>query len=165
VREANPHQSPWLSGSFGRRVFGFGADEDADTGFAIVQVPSGYRVDAGTLVGVTPDAEIGVYGPSPAAFPPLGSDEDLDARKGGIRVTRAGRSSCEGRAVSTVGLPDAARGRLVRAGAAARLRVAIAPEDAGLAAALSGSTLIELVGTRDGAELVLVRSRGRVGAG
>ena len=28
VRDANPRQSPWLSGSFGRRVFGFGPDDD-----------------------------------------------------------------------------------------------------------------------------------------
>ena len=28
VRTANPRQSPWLSGSFGRRVFGYGGDEE-----------------------------------------------------------------------------------------------------------------------------------------
>jgi hypothetical protein len=156
VRQANPHQSPWLSGNFGRRVFGFGPDEDTDPGFAIVQVPSGYRVDAGTLAGVTPDAEIGVYGAQPAALPPLGSPDDLQARSGIIRVTRAEPSACEGIAVAPFILPEAARGRLVRAGPVARLRVAVAPEDPGLAATISRSSLIELV-ERHNAELTLTR--------
>jgi hypothetical protein len=156
VREANPRQSPWLSGTFGRRVFAFGPDEDAAPGFAIVQVPAGYRVDVGTLAGVTPGAEICVYGPDPPAFPRLGSAEDSAARKGTIRVTSAQRSVCTGVAVQPFVLPDAPRGRLVRAGEASRLRVALSVEDNDLTKQLKSSSLIELVGAED-AELTLVR--------
>jgi hypothetical protein len=156
VRATNPRQSPWLSGSFGRRVFGFGPDEETDPGYAIVQVPSGYQVDAGTLAGVTTGAEIAVYGAEPASFPPFGSAEDLAARKGSIRVTQATVSVCEAVAMAPFVLPAAPRGRLVRAGNAARLRVALAPKDAALADALAGSDLIERVGESE-AELTLVR--------
>ena len=156
VREANPRQSPWLSGRFGRRVFGFGPDDDTDPGYAVVQVPAGYRVDAGSLAGVTVDAEIGVYAADPPAFPPLDSGEDLAARKGTIRVVRAERASSEAVAVAPFVLPEAPRGRLVRSGRDARLRVALAPDDAGLAAQLAASPLIELVEPEQ-AELTLAR--------
>lgn len=156
VREANPHQSPWLSGSFGRRVFGFGPDEDADTGFAIAQVSSGYSVDVGTLAGVTVGAEIGVYGSDPPAFPPLESPEDRAARVGKIRITSAERSTCSGVAVAPFVLPDPPRGRLVRAGESSRLRVALSVEDGDLVSKLASSSLIELV-TESDAELTLVR--------
>jgi hypothetical protein len=156
VREANPHQSPWLSGNFGRRVFGFGPDEDADPGFAIAQIPAGYRADVGTLAGVSPGAEIGVYGPDPPAFPRLGSPEDSAARKGKIRVTSAEPSACVGVAVAPFVLPEAARGRLVRAGNASRLRVALSVQEKNLTDALTSSSLIELV-EKDSAELTLDR--------
>ena len=156
VRDANSRQSPWLSGTFGRRVFGFGPDEDVQPGFAVVQVGAGYRVDVGTLAGVTPGAEIGVYGPDPPVFPRLGGPEDLAFRKGKIRVTSAERSSCTGVAVQSFVLPDAPRGRLVRAGEASRLRVALSVEDNDLASQLKSSSLIELVATDD-AELTLGR--------
>ena len=156
VREANPRQSPWLSGRFGRRVFGFGPDDDTDPGYAVVQVPAGYRVDAGSVAGVTVDAEIGVYGADPPVFPPLDSGADLSARKGTIRVVRAERASSEAVAVTPFVLPDAPRGRLVRSGRDACLQVALAPKDAHLAAQLAASPLIELVG-REQAELTLTR--------
>jgi hypothetical protein len=155
VREANPRQSPWLSGRFGRRVFGFGPDDDTDPGYTVVQVPTGYRVDAGTLAGVTVDAEIGVYGADPPAFPPLDSREDLAARKGTMRVIRAERASSEAvAATAPFVLPEAPRGRLVRPGRDARLRMALAPNDASLAAQLGASPLIERVGLEQ-AELTL----------
>jgi hypothetical protein len=156
VRDANSRQSPWLSGIFGRRVFGFGPDDDSDPGFAIVQVPSGYRVDVGTLAGVTVGAEIGVYALDPPAFPKLNGPEDFAVRKGKIRVTSAERASCTGVAAAPFALPEAPRGRLVRAGEASRLRVALSPENNGLTEALKASSLIELVG-KDDAELTLVR--------
>lgn len=156
VREANPRQSPWISGSFGRRVFGFGPDEDADPGFTIVQIDSGYRIDAGTLAGVTSRAEIAVYDSDPPVFPALDSAQDLAARKGLIRVSEAQRSSSTGVAVAPFVLPEAARGRLVRAGDSARLRVALSVEDRELSARLAASPLIELV-QGDDADLTLVR--------
>ena len=156
VREANPRQSPWLSGRFGRRVFGFGPDDDTDPGYAVVQVPAGYRVDAGTLAGVTVDAEVGVYAADPPVFPPLDSGEDLAARKGTIRVVRAERASSEAVATAPFVLPKAPRGRLVRSGRDASLRMALAPNDAGLAAQLATSPLVEQVGPGL-AELTLTR--------
>jgi hypothetical protein len=137
-------------------VFGFGADEDTDPGYAIVPITSGYHVDVGTLAGVTPGAEIGVYGPQPAKFPPLGSLEDQAARKGTIRVTSAERSECAGVAAASFVLPDAPRGRLVRAGEASRLRVTLSAEDKNLIGMLTASPLIQLDGETD-AELTLTR--------
>ncbi len=156
VRVTNPRQSPWLSGSFGRRIFGFGQEDETDVGFAIVEAASGYHVDAGALAGVTTGAEIAVYGSAPAAFPALGSPEDLAARTGSIRVTQATPADSEAVAVEPFVLPEAPRGRLVRAGQAARLRVALAPEDVALAGALASSDLIALVGEAE-AELTLAR--------
>jgi hypothetical protein len=156
VRDANPRQSPWLSGRFGRRVCGFGDDDDTDPGYAVVAVPTGYRVDAGTLAGVTVDAEIGVYGADPPAFPPLDSAADLAARIGTVRVVHAERASSEAVATAPFVLPEAPRGRVVRAGREARLRVALAPDDAGLAAQLATSPLMERVGVGQ-ADLTLTR--------
>ena len=164
VREANPRQSPWLSGRFGRRVFGFGPDDDTDPGYAVVQVPAGYRVDAGSLAGVTVDAEIGVYGADPPVFPPLDSGEDLAARKGTIRVVRAERASSEAVAVTPFVLPEAPRGRLVRSGRDACLRVALAPNDAHLAAQLATSPLIRARGARTGRADAYAPRRRRLGA-
>ena len=89
VRALSPRQNPWLCGSFGRRVFGIGGDDEGDPGFAVSVVGDRYRLDAGTLAGVTEEAEIAVYGAMPPAFPPLGGPEDLAARKGLLRVIRA----------------------------------------------------------------------------
>ena len=53
-------------------------------------------------------------------------------------------------------LPEGARGRLCKAGRAARLRVALVPHDDALAANLADSSLVELVAGGD-ADLTLVR--------
>jgi hypothetical protein len=156
VRRGNPRQNPWLSGSFGRRVFGFGGDEDGDPGYAVAPIGDKYRLDVGTLAGVTEEAEVAVYGATPLVFPPLNSGDDLAARKGLLRVSRADRSTCEAVAVTPFALPDGARGRLCKAGRAARLRVALEPHDAALAAALAESPFVELV-AGGAAELTLQR--------
>ncbi|MGW4930599.1 caspase family protein [Agromyces sp. NPDC004153] len=156
VREANALQTPWLFGRFGRRVFGFGPDDETDPGYAVVQIPAGYRIDAGSLAGVTVDAEIGVYGEGPPAFPPLGTDDDLAARKGTIRVVKSERATSEAVAVEPFVLPAAPRGRLIGSGRGAELQVALDPLDADLAAQLDASPLIEMV-EPDRAELTLVR--------
>jgi Caspase domain len=145
VREANSLQSPWLSGSFGRRVFGFGVDEDGDRGFTTVQVPGGFELDVGRLHGVTEGAMIGVYGSLPQKFPPLQSEADDQARQGALRVTEAANATAKAVAVAPFVFPDAARGRLVVAGGPARLRVQVVPEDASVAAQLRTSGLLELV--------------------
>ncbi len=156
VRRVNPRQNPWLSGSFGRRVFGFGGDEGGDPGFAAALVGNHYRLDVGTLAGVTEEAEIAIYGATPPEFPTLDSGADLAVRKGLLQVTSADRSTCEAVAVKPFALPDGARGRLCKAGRAARLRVALLPHDAVLAANLAASSLVELVAAGD-AELTLAR--------
>jgi hypothetical protein len=145
VRLANPRQSPWLSGSFGRRLFGFGPDQEGDPGFAVMAVGSQYRLDVGTLAGVTEEAEIAVYGATPLAFPPLESADDLAARKGLLRVSQADRSTCEAVAVAPFALPEGARGRLCKAGRASRLRVAVVPPQKALDDELAASSLVERV--------------------
>jgi hypothetical protein len=160
VRRANPRQSPLLAGSFGRRVFGFGPDEDADRGYAVVAVPGGFRLDVGTLAGVTEDAQVAVYGAAPLAFPEVGSAADLAARAGVLRVTSARRAEADAVAVAPFALPAGARGRLVGAGRAARLRVALETTDPLVASALATSSLVELVDREP--ELVLV-ARGEQG--
>jgi Caspase domain len=157
VRAANSRQSPWLFGSFGRRVFGFGTDEVVDQGYAIVRETSGYRMDVGSLAGVTPGAKIGVYGPEPPSFRPLASPDDLAARKGTIVVTDADRATCTGVAMKPFDLPEAPRGRLVSVGDPERLQVALSPQDRDLMTALACSSLVRLVQAAD-AELTLVRS-------
>jgi hypothetical protein len=149
VNRANPRQNPWISGGFGRRVFGFGPDEESDTGFAVNQCGEHYRLDIGTLAGVTGGAEIAVYGASPPTFPPLNSTADHAARKGLLRVERAFRSTCEAMAVVPFILPDGPRGRLCKAGRAARLRVSIVPNNKSLANILASSSLIELAPNSD----------------
>ena len=157
VRRVSPRQSPWLSGSFGRHVFGLGPDDDdVDPGFAVDQTSGQFRLDVGTLAGVTEGAEVAVYGPRPPAFLPLGSAPDLAARKGLLRVSHADRATCEAVAVTAFILPDGARGRLTRAGSAARLRVAVVPADESLITYVATSPLVEIV-SPDDAELTLAR--------
>jgi hypothetical protein len=156
VRKANPRQNPWLSGGFGRRVFGFGPDEEGDQGFTVVPADTKYRVDVGTLAGVTEGAEIAIYGPIPPTFPPLDSSADHAARKGLLQVCRAERATCEADAMGSFDLPEAARGRLCKAGRDARLRVALAPHDARVADCLAKSPLVELA-TGGDADLTLAR--------
>ena len=145
VRTANPRQNPYISGGFGRRVFGFGVDEDGDPGYAITRRDGEFLLDVGELQGVAPGAEIAVYGEQPTVFPALGSTEDLAARCGVLRVTQADATSCQAVAVTPFPLPPAPRGRLVKAGPAGRLRVLLVPYDADLAANLGGSDLLEVV--------------------
>ncbi len=156
VRTVNPRQNPWLSGSFGRRIFGFGGDDAGDSGYAVTSSAGQYRLDVGTLAGVTEEAKIAVYGATPLEFPALGSPADLAARKGLLRVVRANPSTCEAVAVTPFALPEASRGRLCEAGRAARLRVALMPHDDALAANLAASSLVDLV-TGGDAELTLTK--------
>jgi hypothetical protein len=115
----------------------------------ITHQTSGYHVNAGTMSGLTCGALVAIYGREPSRFPPLGSDEDMHARVGLLRVTTAELSSANavplapeqtqvsGNALPSKGaafeLPEGARGRLVRPGEVDRLAVAITPYDAGLA--------------------------------
>jgi hypothetical protein len=166
VSKANPDQNPCLSGNFGRRIFGFQPDEDADAGFSVVRAARGYRIDVGTLAGVTEKAVIAVYPAEPAQFPALGSAADLAARAGNLQVTAAERATCDAIAITPFKFPEAARGRLVQAGRAARLRVALEPWDEKLAAALRRSELIEVVeGEQTGGDPLDLTLLGQAGGG
>jgi hypothetical protein len=157
VTALNPAQHPWISGGFARRVFG-GPPERGDVGYAITRDGDTYRLDAGTLSGITERAEIGLYEATPAEFPPLDSEEDLAARRGLLRVMRASRSEAEAVAVTQPPpLPPGARGRLVRAGKAAKLLVALEPHDEGLAAGLARSPLLQVAGPGQAGEVSLLR--------
>src|SRR5262249_1892435 len=131
-------------------------DDEGDSGFAVALDAGRYRLDVGTLVGVTEGAEIAVYGATPAAFPPLDSAADLAERKGLLNVLRADRATCEAVSVTPFPLPEGARGRVLKAGRATRLRVALVPHDAALAVHLADSSLVDLVRDRD-AELTLAQ--------
>jgi hypothetical protein len=144
IAKVNPRQHPWITGGFGRQVFGFAGD-DGDPGYAVVQVPGGYQLDVGVRHGVTRGAQVGVYGAVPPGFPPIGSGEDKDARQGMVTVQEAGDASSFAVAEHAFGFPDPARGRLIEPGLDARIRVRLDPMDETLVARLKGSPFVELV--------------------
>ncbi|MEO7735744.1 MAG: caspase family protein, partial [Kofleriaceae bacterium] len=155
VRARNPRQNPYISGGFGRHVFGFGGDDDADCGYAIVAVPGGYQLDVGRLHGVTANAEIAVYPELPLQFPRVGSPED--APVGRLRVREpVGAATAFAEPIAPFALPASARGRLVRAGEDARLQVRLVPYEPDLAAQIDGSDLLSVT-DRDDAEVELVQ--------
>jgi hypothetical protein len=132
----NSWQHPQLIGRGERRLFG-GPWTWRDPGYVIRQDGERFRIEAGTLTGLSEGAEVAVYGPEPDRFPVLGSPQDRSSRIGLLRVDRADRSFCT--AVSANGslrLPPATRGRLVRAGTPDRLTVSLEPFDPRLAARL-----------------------------
>jgi len=85
-----------------------------------------------------------VYGELPLQFPPIGSSNDRPV--GGLRVTETVHTSTAlAEAIAPFALPEGARGRLVKSGHDARLRVRLVPHDAGIAARLATSDLLEMV--------------------
>jgi hypothetical protein len=155
VRSISPAQHPWLFGGFARALFG-GPPEGGDLGLSVVRYGDSYRIDAGSLLGVTDGAEIAIYPCTPAELPPLGSRQDSMARTGLLRVTRAERSSAEAVAVAPFDLPPGARGRMVKAGQDAKLFVALDPADATLAAELDQSPFLKVVRAGAEADITLV---------
>lgn len=147
---ATPGQNPWLTGRSERRVFG-GPWVRRDPGFAATPgpQPGSFVVRAGSLMGLSPGAELSVYRPDkPRSFPPVDSPEDLDPREGRLgrlRVVEAGLSESRAELApgeATFALPEGARARLVKAGAPDRLRVRLAPFEADTAARLNRSGLL-----------------------
>jgi hypothetical protein len=130
----NSLQHPQLVGRWERALFG-GPWTPRDAGYVVRQEGDRFRIEAGTLTGLSEGAVVAVYGPEPDLFPELGSPADVRARIGLLRVRSAGRSVCD--AVSANGLlqlPAAARGRLVTAGDPDRLVVSVEPFDPDLVA-------------------------------
>ncbi|WP_430784043.1 caspase family protein [Actinoplanes sp. G11-F43] len=123
VQDLDPRQWPWLSGGFGRAVFGGDPGGHGDIGFAVRPLgDERFELNAGTLAGVSEGARIAVYGPDPATFPPLGSREHI---VGELLVVSAEPARCTTTPLAPLSLPAAARGRLVAPGTEARLTVAL----------------------------------------
>ena len=57
VQERNPWQHPTMIGNPARAVFG-GPPVTGDAGFTVTRTGTGYRIGAGTLAGVTEEAEL-----------------------------------------------------------------------------------------------------------
>lgn len=148
-------QHPRLIGRPERRVFG-GAFGPRDAGYTIHQVTSDFRIEyqieAGSLTGLTEQAVLAVYGPTPDRFPPPGSDEDERVRLGTVEVTRATPTTAVAQAQSfAFELPQGARARLIKPGPADRLVVEVNPWDESLAGGLESMRDI-LRTVRPGAE-------------
>lgn len=168
VRERNPWQHPSMIGSAARAVFG-GPPVEGDAGLLVSRTDDGYRIAAGTLADITEGAELAIYGEQPAYFPPLGSRTDHADRIGLVRVGRADRATATATAVGApFDLPAGARGRLVKAGAAARLTCAVVPGAQGdasvaqaIAAQIAASRLLVLVEPPGEPEVTLEYRDGR----
>lgn len=160
-------QHPSLIGRSERRIFGGGPFELQDLGYRVSHLPEGgFVIGAGTMMGVTREAEIAVYGSTPPRFPPIGSAADQPS--GRLIVVEAGRSRSVAEPLGPwFALPEGARGRLLKPGQSERLRVTIQPEDAALAAKLGQSSLIELVSAPlpDAEVLVSIQEDGSMAIG
>lgn len=161
VSERNPAQHPRMAGSAGRAVFS-GPPVERDPGIPVRRVGDAFQIAAGTLADITKGAVLAIYSDRPPYFPPLGSAEDLRARIGCVRVDRAKLATAtaitEGRAFEP---PADARGRLIAAGHAARLRCAVLPQHHGVEAQLRTSPRLEVVSPASGPEVWLEYDRGR----
>lgn len=152
-------QHVWISGGLARTIFG-GPPVDADVGFAVARAGERtFRIDAGTLAGVTVGAKFAVYGPDLPHFPPLGGPADLAARlvPDPIVVTRADRTSATAEAARSFDPPPGARARLIQPAAAERLRCAVVPPDRSLVDEISRSSALRLVADPADAEVRLER--------
>lgn len=132
VTAAQPGQRPLILGPRARRIFG-GPFRPQDAGYAVSRAPDGgYKIAAGSLAGLGVGAQLAVYGPEPALFPPLDSPADHRARLGVLAVkevqpAQAMAEPCPAGAAAFA-LPAAARGRLIKAGEPELLRVAVGAE-------------------------------------
>ena len=137
-------QHPWYIGRNERRIFG-GPWEEQDVGYRVTGPSDGrYTIGAGTLMGLSREAEVAVYGPTPPRFPRIGSLEEQSV--GRLRVVEAGRATCTAISSGTAfHLPEGARGRLLKPGESERLRVVLKPDDASLSSELGQSPLLEIV--------------------
>jgi Caspase domain len=154
-----PSQQPALLGRPERRVFG-GEWKRQDPGFSVDRLPDGqYSVASGTLLGVTRDAVLAVYGPEPSEFPALGTDADLKARIGMLQVVSAERSTCTAQVVGGPFDPTGARARLVQPGASQRLSVLLKSPDPALSEFLEATNLLRIVSADASDAQVRVSSR------
>ncbi len=146
VEKGSPVQHPWIIGRPERHLFG-GPWQPQDPGFRVSQAADGsYTIAAGSLMGLTQDALLAIYGPTPLRFPPLNTPEDEAARVGLLKVIRTERASCNARGDgASFDLPEGARARLVQPGKSEQLRVLLVPPDPQLAATLEQSPFLRVV--------------------
>lgn len=150
-----PSQHPWVIGERARRIFG-GPWQPMDLGLPIRQLDDDtFQVEAGTLTGVTVQAELAVYGPEPLRFAPIGDPADQPI--GRLRVLQAGPARCTAETLgASFSLPLGARARLVEPGASQRLQVRVRPAGARVPKAVSKSPLLaRLDADEAGAEVYL----------
>jgi hypothetical protein len=141
IEARNPWQHPWMAGNLGRAVLA-GPPVEGDPGIPVSLTAEGYRIEAGTLASITKDAELAVYGPKPAYFPPL---HDSTGRIGMLRVIRAERAWSLAEPIGALELVDGARARLIKPGPGSRLRCGVVPSNAMIEAQIKASSLLELV--------------------
>ncbi len=141
-----PVQHPWIIGRPERHLFG-GSWQPQDPGFRVSRAADGsYTIAAGYLMGLTRDALLAVYGPTPLRFPALNTPEDEAARVGQLKVIKAERASCSAQADGAgFSLPQGARARLVQPGKGEQLRVLLVPADPNLAATVEQSPFLQIV--------------------
>lgn len=140
-------QHPWVIGHAARHIFG-GPWKKVDPGFQITAHAGGsYTVQAGTLVGFTEGAMVGIYGRATEHFAPVDSEQDRQDRLGTLTVTSAGPSTCTAHALDlkTRTLPVGARVRLLVPGKSERLRVAVDPATPDPTPVLQQSSLLQIV--------------------
>lgn len=154
IEVANPRQHPWYSSDVARRVFG-GAPERGDLGYRVTfdATTNTWAIDAGSLSDVSEGALVALYPPMSASaksafFPTLNGPEDLAMRIGMLKVTSAQRAKAT--AVTDTPappspLPTGVRGRLVKPGKEAKLRLGLSPFDASLAARINRSEFVAVV--------------------
>jgi hypothetical protein len=161
LADANPSQHAWMSGNAGRRVIA-GSPVHGDPGFPVVHDGDGFRIDAGTLAGVTRGARLAIYGEAPSDFAALESPADLDARWGLVRVSSATRATAtaafEGPAFT---LPPGARGRIVALGEQARITYAIEPANAAIDDMIAASALFQRAAPGQSPEVQLTQDGDR----
>lgn len=126
--KAGPAQHPRVLGPKERRIFG-GAWRPQDPGYTVRRAKDGsYSIEAGSLAGLGKGAQVAVYGPEPARFPPIYSEADTQARIGMLLVDKVDLTQATAWPIpkdAPFAVPAAARGRLVKPGVPDRLRVAI----------------------------------------
>jgi hypothetical protein len=161
VQLRNSAQHPSMIGHAARAVFG-GPPTEGDAGIPIVRVTVGYQIAAGELSRVTRGAMVAVYADVPPYFPRLDSAEDHRQRLGVLRVTETRRDAAPAKPVGPAfALPYGARGRVIQAGEAARLRCAVLPRDPSLEGQLAASPLLELATVPVRPEVWLEHSNGQ----
>jgi len=161
VSTRNPAQHPRMAGNAARAVFA-GPPVEHAAGIPVSRDRRGFRIAAGTLADVTKGAVLAVYGDETRQFPPVGSEGDRRARIGLVKVTDAEVATAtavtEGRPFE---LPPGARGRLIGAGQAARLRCAVIPHHSAVETQLRASPLLHVVAPHEGPDVRLEHRDGR----